>query len=239
MSVLYLGQLESTMLNHFTRAGKLKRWLARPDCPPFLKECKEVFDKAFGSSQPVSGTENIANSAFESVPMDLKHLFPDPKIALRARHRFDDTLFSRASTHVGNSLVLYYPAGDHSKAAVPGSIQNIVVKPNKDVVYVVRRQLPLASNSADPFRFYPHFLAKSYSKSLSPKLELVRPEWVISHYARWTWNEDSAVVLTLSRVRFFRCLLRHIFSLFFGLRISTLNPPRSQYPSMIMIPNQL
>jgi len=42
-----LGQLESTMLFSFIRAGKLRCWLSRPDCPPVIKECKALFDKAY------------------------------------------------------------------------------------------------------------------------------------------------------------------------------------------------
>jgi hypothetical protein len=45
-----IGQLEATMGVSFIKAGKLKHWLARPDCPEFLKECKVVFDKAFGNN---------------------------------------------------------------------------------------------------------------------------------------------------------------------------------------------
>ncbi|KIM70953.1 hypothetical protein PILCRDRAFT_17572 [Piloderma croceum F 1598] len=41
------GEMESTMLNMFIKAGKLKCWLARPDCPAVIKECKILFDKAY------------------------------------------------------------------------------------------------------------------------------------------------------------------------------------------------
>lgn len=43
-------------------------------------------------------------------------------------------------------------------------------------------------------------LPQIYSNSLSSNLEIVRPDWVLSHYARWTINEDHAVVLILSWV---------------------------------------
>ncbi|KAF8953884.1 hypothetical protein BDZ97DRAFT_1678653 [Flammula alnicola] len=169
------------MLNSFTRAGKLKRWLARPDCPPFLKACKAAFDKAFGQEREQDTWQN-------------------DDVALRARHRFDNVFFSHASTHVGNSLILYYPDGDYGATPLPGSIEYIVVTKNKGVVYAVRRQLPAPSGSLDPFRFYPHFLAKTYSTTLSTDLQIIYPEWVISHYARWKLDKDRAVVLTLSRV---------------------------------------
>lgn len=39
------GELESTMHRSFIRAGRLKSWLARSDCPPGIRECKIIFDK--------------------------------------------------------------------------------------------------------------------------------------------------------------------------------------------------
>lgn len=42
-----LGEMESTVLQSFFRAAKIRHWLARPDCPPAIKECKELFDKHF------------------------------------------------------------------------------------------------------------------------------------------------------------------------------------------------
>ena len=43
----FTGQLEATLFRSFLRAGKVKRWLAREDCPPAIKECKSLFDKAY------------------------------------------------------------------------------------------------------------------------------------------------------------------------------------------------
>ncbi|KJA13544.1 hypothetical protein HYPSUDRAFT_103081, partial [Hypholoma sublateritium FD-334 SS-4] len=44
---MFGGQLESTMFAAFTRATSLRRWIARPDCPEFLRECQAVFNKTF------------------------------------------------------------------------------------------------------------------------------------------------------------------------------------------------
>jgi len=41
------GEMETTIVHTFIKAGKLKRWLSRPDCPPVIKECKILFDKAY------------------------------------------------------------------------------------------------------------------------------------------------------------------------------------------------
>ena len=191
------------MAASYIKAGKLRHWLARPDCPEFLKECKVVFDKAFGKAWATSDPETVAKSAFHPVPIALRSIIPEHRVALRARHKFDNTFFCRSSTHVGNSLVLFYPGGNPSESPIPASIEYIVAKPNNDIVYVVRSQLPAPSDALDPFRFYPHFPAKIYSPNLSSQRQVIRPDWVFSHYARWNLDKNRAVVLTLSRVSIF------------------------------------
>lgn len=164
-----------------------------------------MFNKTFGGGRhkPESHHDDLPESAFASTPADLRHLISDPLVALRARYHYDDVGFSKASTHVGNSLIMYYTDGKFKAPPVPGSIEYIIVKRDKKVVYAVRTQLPASSNMDDPFRFYPHFPAKVYSPNLSPTMTIVEPEWVLSHYARWQMDEDRVVVLTLSRVSLF------------------------------------
>lgn len=191
------GQLESTMALSYLKASRLKQWLGRADCPAFLRECKTIFDKAFGKR---SSDNRPATSAFGPVPDSLKGVITGTKVALRARHVVDDVVYSRSSTHVGNSLVTFYPAGNQSLSPVPGSIQHVVVYPNQDVLYLVHRQLPAAPGLVDPYAEYPHFPARLYSNALSSDLEVVRPDWVLSHYARWAIDKEHVVVLILSRV---------------------------------------
>lgn len=188
------------MLTYYAKAAKLKHWLAHPDCLPFLKECKTPFDKFAGNATVTSDNDVVPNSAFAPVPDALKSLIHDPKVALRARHRYNNVFFARLSTHVGNSLILYCPDGNASAAPIPASIEHIVARRNGQIDYIVRPQLPVTPGSIDPFRHYPHFPAKVYSPALSPKLFLVRPEWVVSHYARWKLDDARTAVLNLSRV---------------------------------------
>ncbi|KAF8582369.1 hypothetical protein K439DRAFT_1271545, partial [Ramaria rubella] len=42
-------ELETTMLQAFIRGAKLYHWLIRPDCPPAIKECLKLFEKAYSS----------------------------------------------------------------------------------------------------------------------------------------------------------------------------------------------
>jgi hypothetical protein len=122
----------------------------------------------------------------------LNDIILERKVALRARHKFDNVFFCRSSTHVGNSLVLFYPNGNRLEMPIPGSIEYIVAKPNNDVVYVVRQQLPALPGTLNPFRFYPHFPAKIYSPDLSNQRQVIHPDWVISHYARWNLDKNRA-----------------------------------------------
>lgn len=195
-----LGQLEATMLSAFSRAAKLKQWIARPDCPAFLKECKRYFDKAFSATPEDSN--HVADSAFRPVPAELRATIPaGPKVAIRARHLHDGVVFSRSRTHVGNSLIMYYPDGNRQDPPIPAEIENIVVGMDQRYTYVVRRQLPAPPGTVDPFAPYLHFPAKVFSSKISSTLETVSPEWVMSHYARWKLDKDRVVVLNLSRVR--------------------------------------
>jgi len=189
------------MVNTFAKAAKLKNWLACPDCPEPIRECKTIFDKAFPSTKPAdTDPDEIATSAFVSTPSELKHLLSDRKVALRARHKVDNVVYSRSSTHMGNSLVMFYPKGQWSAEPVPGSIQYVIHKQDGSVVYAVCEQLPAPQGSVDPFRHYPDFPARIYSTGLSSKLCLVSPQWVLCHYGRWHLDDKRTVVLTLSRV---------------------------------------
>lgn len=188
------------MLSAFSRAAKLKQWIARPDCPAFLKECKRYFDKAFSTTPEDSN--HVADSAFRTVPPELRATIPaGPKVAVRAQHLHDGVVFSRSKTHVGNSLIMYYPDGNRRDPPIPAEIENIVVGMDQRYTYVVRRQLPAPPGTVDPFAPYLHFPAKVFSSKISSTLETVSPEWVMSHYARWKLDKDRVVVLNLSRVR--------------------------------------
>ncbi|KAF8591609.1 hypothetical protein K439DRAFT_1327187 [Ramaria rubella] len=75
-------ELETTMLQAFIRGAKLCRWLGRPDCPPALKECKKLFEKAYSQKgYQYAGTQDDADDTLlqsKTFPEDLqvvvKHL---------------------------------------------------------------------------------------------------------------------------------------------------------------------
>ncbi|KAG0691704.1 hypothetical protein DFH29DRAFT_785412, partial [Suillus ampliporus] len=156
----------------------LKYWLNQPSCPPVFREVKSLFDRFVSPS---------INANPISVPKDHS---PTPQ---------QGSVYTRDSTHVGNSLVLYYPGGIRNVQPTPGIIKYIFE--TKGVVgFAVRRHLPQYSRP-DPFRHYPHFPARLYSSALADHLETVMPEWVVSHFARWNFSTQHIVAVSLCQVR--------------------------------------
>ncbi|KAJ7362649.1 hypothetical protein DFH08DRAFT_799673 [Mycena albidolilacea] len=90
---------------------------------------------------------------------------PRPGYAMERERITQKTVihFSRANTHLGNSLVLYYPP--NSNTAVAGSIKQIL-SVGDDVKFVIRRQAPLPRGMRDPFARYPLFPASTYSSEM-------------------------------------------------------------------------
>jgi len=64
------------------KGARLRQWINRPDCPAILKECKILFDKAFGNNVREDGKP--ADSAYIPTPAILRRFIKSPKIALRA-----------------------------------------------------------------------------------------------------------------------------------------------------------
>ncbi|KAG1728750.1 uncharacterized protein EDB91DRAFT_1060347, partial [Suillus paluster] len=115
-----------------------------------------------------------------------------------ARIIYKGSIYARESTHVGNSLILYYPDGVmHTQT--PGTIKYIF-RTEHGVSFAVWCHLPLLSYP-DPFRHYPHFLAQLHSSALADHLEVVMPEWVVSHFTRWNFSPQHIIAVSLCRVR--------------------------------------
>jgi hypothetical protein len=104
--------------------------------------------------------------------------------------------FSRAETHVGNSLVSYL---DEGKTRF-GSIEKIKVTSQGSVSFAIRQQEALPSGKNDPFKDFPHFPAQTYSSKMAETLVDVVPSKVLGHYARFNFSGDRAVVLDFRRV---------------------------------------
>ncbi|KAG1905191.1 uncharacterized protein F5891DRAFT_903824, partial [Suillus fuscotomentosus] len=129
----------------------LKYWLNRPSCPPVFREVKWLFDKF------VSPLTNANPS--------------DGCQVLHARTFHEGSIYTCDSTHVGNSLILYYPDGLRNVQPIPGTIKYIF-ETERGVCFAVQHHLPSDSHS-DPFLHYPHFPARLFSSALTQHLTIV------------------------------------------------------------------
>ena len=182
----------------FLQGVQLWQWINCPDCPAILKECKILFDKAFRDD--VGEDNKPANSAYISMPMVLHHFVKSYKVALHAQCTVNQIMYCWSSTHLGNSLVLFYPKGNKSQEPVPGSIKHVIFEPNRELTFTIQQQLPALPGCMDPYIEWPHFPAHVYSMSLSTQLEGIDPEWIMSHYAQWAFDKNHVVILNLSCV---------------------------------------
>lgn len=198
--------MESTLLHSYLSGAKLRRWLSTSDSHPIFREVKELFDKIY-SPRKVDVDQSSIYAAHDgwpspprSTPTHLKTLVRGGNVWLRARLSYRRIMYASSQTHLGNSLVHYYPGGNREVSMVPGCIKYIYSSDGQQYSFAVARQIPIHSVGVDPFSQYPHFSAKTYSTQLSGTLEQVEPEWVFSHYARWNINSEEAVILSLSKV---------------------------------------
>lgn len=197
--------MEASMFSSYIAASKLRRWLSRPNAPTFIKECKELFDNVFASRRKDSTifeNSSIHDRQDVRTPPDLRHLVPVTTVTLRAHVSHADVTYSRSSTHLGNSLILYLGGGSTSGGPVAGSIKYIYLRDGLWKL-AVQRQLPAVEGTQDPFKPYPHFAARLYSTALSGQLEEADLTWLVGHYARWSISDALCVVLALSRVSSF------------------------------------
>jgi hypothetical protein len=184
-----------------------------------VKECKTLFDKAFGAKfreSTIFEDVSMEHRKLLSTPHDLSPLVNTSQVSLRAHIAHAGVTYSRSSTHLGNSLVLYYAAGDVSKPPVAGSIKYIYTEGNV-VRLAIQRQIYAPAGTTNPFARYLDFPASVYSTSMSIELEMVELIWLAGHYARWAMSEDLCVVLALLKVRLMR-LFRLQCTLTFALQ---------------------
>jgi hypothetical protein len=201
--------MESTLLNSFLKASKLRRWLADPSCPDFIREIKVLYDNIYkpvtpnGDSNETSPKEDKSSpSKPQMIPGDLRLLTAKTSrtIFMRARIKVGGIIYSSSQTHLGNSLIQFYPEGDKIRSPVPGSIKYIYSSDGQHYSLAVQRQMPIEQLEVDPFNQYPYFPAQTFSTQLSATLEHVHTDWIFGHYARWNLSSDHAIVLSLSRV---------------------------------------
>ncbi|KAF7369365.1 hypothetical protein MVEN_00265100 [Mycena venus] len=175
------GEHEKTVVTTWMHSVNLRRWINRKDCPKLLHQFHRLYSM-FITNKKGSRKDpelNIGSNSKEC-----------------AYYEYEGMQFSRASTHLGNSLVSFL---DPNGVAVFGSIEKIeMINPDK-VQFVIRPQEPLPHNTNDPFKPFPHFPARTYSSKMSDITVIVNPAQVIGHYARFDFSGNRAVLVDLSR----------------------------------------
>ncbi|KAJ6608999.1 hypothetical protein B0H10DRAFT_1694206, partial [Mycena sp. CBHHK59/15] len=177
---LISGKMEATILKSYMRATNLRQWLGRSDCPEVIHEFKCLFDLTFTRW-------NYRDEESSALSQDGEC----------AHYTHKGIIFSHASTHLGNSLVLYYLSND-TTAPIAGSVQKIIMHGEK-VLFSIQWQALLPLGKSDPFLCYPDFPAKTYSSKMEDVIDTIGPSLVLSHCAHFKFSDNCAVILNLSR----------------------------------------
>ncbi|KAG8212859.1 hypothetical protein J3R82DRAFT_11180, partial [Butyriboletus roseoflavus] len=188
------------LLQFFIQGARLRQWLSRLDCPPAIAECKWLLDKHINLDHINTTTAQLKNSAmkpWQPVPNDLAPLISQKHTMFHAYYQCGGVFFSQHSTHIRNSLVMFFPLG--GGAPVPGCNEYIFEEGDK-TQFAICHHLPTNTDTVDSFRHYPYFLACLYSKDLEAKMELVDPINMVSHFVRWQFSSSHIIVLSLTKV---------------------------------------
>ncbi|KAJ6626533.1 hypothetical protein B0H10DRAFT_2211135 [Mycena sp. CBHHK59/15] len=171
-------------MNTWIRSANLHRWINRPGCPAALRDFYRLFTLHLGINL------GDRNPPVKSRTKTVEHR--------PAHYQYKRVNYSRATTHLGNSLILYLAASGRTWA---GSIKEIIVNASGkgEVRFNVQHQAPLPKGKKDPFKAFPHFPAATYSSKMSDTVISIDPNFIISHCARYNFSKDRAVILNLSR----------------------------------------
>lgn len=212
-----LGQLEETLLRDFISKASIRRWLSGVNRVSIIKQCYKLLQPFLGNRAPhLAGSDDSLNDleddragTFLGVgeneddngidEEEQTPLYATSIVTEVARMRHAGVLYTRASTHVGNSLVLYHRAGDRSTEEIPASIQRIHQCGTNFKCFVKRhKKVSIAQAARDPFKYYKYFDASLYSSALQEGMEEIEADWIKCHFARYPWSESQVVVVSLS-----------------------------------------
>ena len=166
------------MLLSFLKATRLCAWLSCPEYPQAIQECKVLLDHAYDNHNVIID-RLVSDCQPVTVPTDLEKLIKRRVAILHSCIKDTGVMYSHSSTHLGNSLILFYSNGNHSSPPVPGCIKYIYEIDNT-ISFAVQQQCALPVGSFDPFILYPYFPARTYTSAL---LEQCRRDglWPIMH----------------------------------------------------------
>ena len=177
------------MSNVFAQRSNFRRWLHRI---PYSQE-RQSFGKIFDQLLDTAGWTD--QPTYEDIPIDEYDLDDDQASIKRAHYRYNGIIYSRQSTHVGNSIVAYNRQGN----TYYGCIQSITVLKSKQVTFEVMPYNTL-NNQDDYFsRYAPHFPVQLLSTSQGEAAH-VPISAILCHCARYHVSDEHVVLLQLSRV---------------------------------------
>lgn len=199
------GDFESIISQTFAKASMLRRWLSSPSRPEEVRRCKELFDKSFASETkdyvPSQEDFDFKQASTEPIADDLASICGRGRISQHARWKNNEIVYSRLSTHIGNSQIIFFPRGDRNAQPVPGHIKYIYTQ-DRAVYFAVQQYNACPAGITDPFLRYPNFPARLYSTTLNQSLERIKLESIVGQFAYWQMTEDLAVILKLYKVSY-------------------------------------
>ncbi len=213
------GEFKPTLLCTFIASARLRQWISRPNIPPAIKSCAVLFNHLFGGeARYFGGIENDLedlefDAAVETSSQETKVSCPyiinfarkvaHPLQSSVARVRHRGIMYSRSSTHMGNSHILFYSEGNKDSEPVPGTIVDHFRK--SGCLYITRETPTGAafwfsrSVSSVHLTSQRGFILRSWSL----RIDSVKLDWIASHFACYPWSDSQTAVLSLSRVRVF------------------------------------
>ncbi|KAK7046220.1 hypothetical protein R3P38DRAFT_3175497 [Favolaschia claudopus] len=116
----------------------------------------------------------------------------------KAHYNYAGRRLSRASTHLGNSLVSFLGASGN---ATFGSIERIEVVDSEidKVQLIIRPQEPLPSGVEDVSQLFPQLAVCMYSSKMADFTLIVDPSQIIGYYSRFILSGDRVAIMDLSR----------------------------------------
>ncbi|KAL5524972.1 hypothetical protein ACEPAF_8841 [Sanghuangporus sanghuang] len=197
-----LGQFIFTILTSFLAMSRLKMWLSRDDCPPYLQSCVEVIHGAYvkESASTSQQPDSDYRTKFDDFSLPdiedptIKLFIQDNKDILQDSYKSNGTEYAICCWNTGNSQVIFRPDGIDT--VMPGFIRYIVG--GDEPKFVVGRLHPVPFN-ADHFSHYENTTLKIFHTIVSQH-DIVDVGAVVGHFAALPLQGQICVVLPLCKV---------------------------------------
>jgi hypothetical protein len=203
---LRLGETAASMSRLFCRTNTLVRILKQMEgtnTPVAL--LMRIFNYSFGQENGILiAKKKTANRGRESLPSRLLAALESKGLplsgVLSANHRISGKVFSRQTTHKGNSGIFYsIPFGSTTSRSVPGVIEYIYTS-GEQTFYAVNRFKSYTGCIVNPFQSYPALHTSVFSTSLEDNLEIIHERDILGHLARFDMDSHRALIINLEKI---------------------------------------